>query len=89
MRVLAECSACNATGLYQGFAEPKGVAVVCLKCSGTGCETINYKPFSKRRGCRGVNVVKLSAGTFIATGCGPAEGGGEVTYQQFQKGNLP
>lgn len=34
--VKAECSACGGSDLYVGFAEPKGAAVVCVKCDGTG-----------------------------------------------------
>lgn len=29
IRIKQECSACNGTGLYVGFAEKDGAAVVC------------------------------------------------------------
>ena len=39
-----ECDSCKGTGLYQGFAESKGVAVVCRSCRGKGWyrEKITY-----------------------------------------------
>lgn len=42
----AECQDCRATGLYSGFAEPKGTAVICHKCDGTGCVEICFTPFT-------------------------------------------
>ena len=85
--VKAQCCSCNGTGLYCGFCEPKGVAVVCCTCAGTGCETIRYTPFTKRRDKRGVKTVRVSRGTFIVTGVGPC--GSSVTYAEFQKGIKP
>ena len=45
-----KCKACDGTGLYVGFAENDGVAVVCYKCNGTGCFHFKYEyePFEKR-----------------------------------------
>lgn len=85
--VKAECSRCSGTGLYCGFAEPKGVAVVCLGCDGTGCEEYHYTPFVARKPKAGVKTVQLSRGTFIGTGVGPA--GTEVTYAEFCAGKMP
>jgi hypothetical protein len=85
--VKAECNSCKGTGLYHGFCEANGEAVVCLGCDGTGCATITYTPFTKRHGKRGIKVVRRSRGTFIATGVG---GHGEsVTYAEFQEGKMP
>jgi len=47
--VVAECSACDATGLYQGFCEKRGAAVICTRCEGTGKVTIDYIPFTERK----------------------------------------
>ncbi len=85
--IQAECTACGATGLYVGFAEPKGTAVVCISCDGTGCMEISFKPFICRKGKRGIAIVKRSAGTFIPTGVGPT--GEPVTYQEFLHGKRP
>lgn len=85
--VKAECSACDATGVYQGFAEGKDEAVVCLVCNGTGCQSIRYTPFTKRRRRRGIKTVRRSQGTFIATGVGGA--GASVLYKDFLAGKMP
>jgi len=85
--VQAECSACDGTGLYQGFAEPKGTAVVCIRCNGTGCSNLSYEPFTRRRGRKGVQMVRRSAGSFIATGVGPT--GDSITYKEFASGKMP
>ncbi len=85
--IKTECYSCDGTGLYQGFAEPKDVAVVCLKCNGTGCEELHYKPFSKRKGRRGVTKVSRSRGSFIGTGIGAV--GRSITYKEFANGKMP
>jgi hypothetical protein len=85
--VKAECPDCGGTGLYRGFAEPEGVAVVCLKCGGTGCIELRYTPFIKRNGERGIHTVRLSRGSFIGTGVGPA--GPSITYEEFKNGKMP
>lgn len=85
--IRAECSACGGTGLYSGFAEPKGTAVVCVKCSGSGCEEITFTLFTGRKGKRNIQTVSRSRGLFIGTGVGPT--GGSITYQEFQQGRMP
>lgn len=87
MSVEAECGSCDGTGIYRGFAEPKGVGVVCLNCDGTGRKVIKYKPFGGRRTRDDVKTVRRSAGSFIATGVGPT--GGSVTYEEFLSGKMP
>jgi hypothetical protein len=86
-KIEAECSSCGATGLYSGFAEPKGVAVVCVTCGGTGKETITYTPFTKRKERKGIKTVRLSKGTFIVTGVGPT--GRAISYAEFEAGKMP
>lgn len=83
------CDACNGTGLYQGFAEPKDTAVVCLGCRGTGCAILTYEPFAKRKRKRAPHIkwVARSRGSFIATGCGP--GDNKVSISDFYKGKMP
>lgn len=85
--VKAECKSCGGTGLYSGFAEPKGTAVICLECGGTGCMKITYTPFTKRRGDTGIHTVRRSCGSFIGAGVGPV--GGSITYKEFQQGKMP
>jgi DnaJ-class molecular chaperone len=64
-----ECASCNGTGLYSGCAEPKGVAVVCYECNGTGKKRIHFTPFTKRNNRTDINTVRMSSG--------------EVTYEEF------
>jgi hypothetical protein len=85
--VKVECSSCGASGVYRGFAEPQGVGVVCLNCNGTGCQTINYKPFTGLKRRTGIQTVQLSRGSFIVTGVGPA--GNAISYEDFFRGKRP
>ena len=85
--IRAECSSCDGSGVYCGFAEPKGVGVVCLTCEGSGCKILRYTPFSERRLIQGVVIVKRSAGVFIGTGVGPY--GDSVPYKDFVNGSMP
>ena len=87
MRVKAECTDCGGTGLYSGMCEPSGVAVVCIRCKGTGCEIIHYVPFVKRKPKKEISTVRCSRGSFIASGVGPY--GGVVSYEEFCKGKMP
>lgn len=68
--IRAECRSCNATGLYSGFAEPEGTAVVCSSCGGTGCQEITYKEFTKRKRKRGIRRVMTDGGLWFARGAG-------------------
>lgn len=85
--VNAECRSCRGTGVYSGMCEAKGEAVVCVTCSGTGCERIGYRPFVGRKRRRGIKTVRKSRGTLIAVGAGPH--GEAVTYKEFLEGKLP
>ena len=85
--VKAECESCNGTGIYCGFAEPKGTGVVCIRCQGSGATELSYTPFTKRKKREGVHTVRLSAGVFIGTGVGPR--GASVTYDEFLNGKMP
>jgi len=77
----AECVVCGASGLYRGFAEPKGTAAVCRECGGTGC--IDVTPFARRRGVEGVTTVRRLAPRLGGRDC-PS-----VTYSEFQQGKMP
>jgi hypothetical protein len=86
-KVKAECGSCSATGVYCGFAEPKGTGVVCLNCDGSGWVDIEYTPFSVLKRRKGVDTVKRSRGSFIVTGVGPV--GDSVSYEEFFNGKKP
>jgi hypothetical protein len=87
IQVQAECTSCGGTGLYRGFAEPQGTAVVCLNCKGTGCITLQYTPFTKRHEKRDIQYVQRSSGSLICLGVGPT--GGRITYREFAEGKMP
>jgi len=84
IKVKHACEACDATGLYSGFAEPKGTAVICLGCKGRGWVESHLKEFTGRKKKSGVKVIKYSRGSFIATGVGPTDDPG-MTYEEFEK----
>lgn len=71
-----ECESCKATGLYIGFAEKNGSAVVCNNCEGTGKKhtKISYDDFEKRRTRKNVErVFQANPGIGIGTRKGPEE----------------
>jgi len=82
-----ECESCSGTGLYSGMCEAKGIAVVCVRCDGTGCQKFSYIPFTCRKGKRGIHTVTLSRGQTMIAGCGP--GGKPITYREFESGKMP
>jgi len=83
MKIIIQCSSCNGTGLYSGFAEPKGEAVICLGCGGQGWEHFNYSEYTGRKKKAGIKTISKSAGTFLATGVGPV--GKSMTYDEFER----
>ena len=76
-----ECSSCNGTGLYVGFAEAKGEAVVCVSCKGTGCRTISYKPFGGRKRRNGITKVRFGSGLIIDNPTSSSW----MTYDEFKE----
>jgi len=82
VKIQVQCDPCKGTGVYQGFAEPPGTAVVCIHCGGSGADTVTYTPYTGRKVKRGVKTVSYSRGGFIATGVGAAKGT-EMTYREF------
>jgi len=71
-----ECRSCEGSGLYSGMCEPKGVAVICYTCKGSGCEKFLYKPFIKRKPRTDITTVRRSTESTIS-------------YQRFQQGVMP
>lgn len=86
MKIKVKCRACGGTGLYCGMAEPKGVAVVCVQCEGTGGHDFEYEPFVARVPRKGIQTVQRARGTSIL-GCGPT--GPAITYDEFCRGKMP
>lgn len=60
-----ECRECSGTGLYSGFMEGNGQAVICVRCSGTGCQTISYKPFAGRKRRNGIKEIRYGSGMIL------------------------
>ncbi len=69
-----ECTACDGTGLYVGMGERDGAAVVCSRCSGTGCHEYSYEPFRGMKVQPGVTrVFERNPGICIGMGGGKFE----------------
>jgi len=64
------CKSCDGTGLYQGLAERKNEAVVCIDCIGKGWTLFQFEPFEYRKKKPGIETIKISQGKFIASGVG-------------------
>lgn len=84
------CDSCNSTGLYTGFAEGKGAAVICNGCGGTGKAVfeMTYQKFTGRKGKNGiVRVLRTNPGI----GIGEIEGRkledfGGLSYKDWKAG---
>jgi len=57
MEVKQECDSCHGTGLYQGFMEQAGTAVICVTCKGKGWYMHQYKEFTGRKRKEGVKKI--------------------------------
>ena len=82
-KVKEECPDCGGTGLYSGFCEAKGEAVICCGCSGNGWQWYFFKTFEGRKKKRGIKNIRVSSGAFIPTGVGGI--GTIMTYAEFEK----
>jgi len=60
-----ECKACSGTGLYVGFMEGKGQAVICVGCTGTGCREIEVKKYAGRKPRSGITKIRGGSGTIL------------------------
>jgi DnaJ-class molecular chaperone len=60
-----ECGACHGTGLYSGFMERAGEAVVCVQCGGTGRQTIRYNEYTGRKKKRGIKQIRAGSGLIV------------------------
>lgn len=69
-----ECGDCDGTGLYIGCAEPQGTAVICCECEGSGCFEFCFKPFTRRKGRRGIKTIVERLGSSKT-----------MTYKEFKQ----
>lgn len=83
LKIKEQCPDCNGTGLYSGFAEPKGHAVICNGCNGQAWRYHYYTKFEGRKKKRGIKTIQQSKGRFIATGVGAT--GKTMTYAEFEQ----
>jgi len=86
---ICQCDSCAGTGLYKGFAEGAGAAVVCCDCKGTGkqCIKITYNNFTGRKIKKGVERVYLTNCGFGIGTTGITEKGEKLTLEYF--GGMP
>lgn len=85
IEILEKCSDCKGTGLYVGFAEKDGAAVVCHTCKGTGCchYVHEYEEFKSRSLRPGVlHVIEANPGIGVGKGT-------EANYSLSDFGGMP
>lgn len=76
-----ECNSCGATGLYKGFAEPKGTAVVCSTCGGKGYISNGKTIFSGVKKKDGISRVFYDNGMWFAR----SENAPTISIQEFER----
>jgi hypothetical protein len=87
---ISQCGSCGGTGLYCGFAEPKGTAVICLVCEGKGWRPVAGTEFTGRKKRPNITKISQSRGTIIFLGVGAV--GESMSYAEFERKypiNLP
>lgn len=94
-----QCPACGGSGVYCGFAEGKGTAVVCNRCNGSGKYhyVYEYEEFSGRKIKEGIKRVYLSGYGYMTNlgkikydGVGLVDMNKEgVSYEEFLNGKMP
>ena len=81
-KVLAECRACQGSGVFKGVYERGKTAIVCRECEGDGSIVIQYKPFVGKQTRSDVNRVFMRSGHVIDN---YIHGG--VPYQEWLEDN--
>jgi hypothetical protein len=83
-----KCKSCKGTGLYVGFAERDGIAVVCHTCNGTGKHHVKfeYEDFEKREERTGIKqVIQTNPGIMMCGGTSLEDFGG-MDYKDWLNG---
>lgn len=96
-KIIIQCSSCEGTGLYKGFAENGKSAVVCHVCNGTGKIEFNYNEFTGRKTREDVSRVYDGSHGYGITDVDIKTDGGKVihfsqggcTYQEWLNGMEP
>lgn len=92
-----ECNACHGTGLYQGYGERHGAAVICCKCNGLGKVDFSYTEFEGRKEMPGVTRVFKPVPFFPQSGIDETTKDGSVlhfsrfgvSYEEWKNGSEP
>ena len=79
--ITIECPDCRGTGLYKGFMEAQGEAVICVRCSGSGAQELRYNEFTGRKDKTGVTRVRAGSGTILDDSRRSAW----MSYDEFKK----
>lgn len=82
------CESCGATGLYCGFAERDGAAVVCRECNGTGKKHVKfrYRDFEGKKPRKDIKRV-FQANPGITVGAGETKTHETLILEDF--GGMP
>lgn len=72
--VVGECVECKGTGLYSGWAEGIGNAVICAGCHGSGAVKVVLKEFTERKKKSGINKIRH-----------PENRNSWISYDEFEK----
>jgi DnaJ-class molecular chaperone len=83
-----ECGSCGGTGLYKGFAEPEGYAVICRNCGGKGYTEATHvsseaKIFERRKRKNGIRYVMTDGGAWFVRGA--ASQTPHITIDEFNE----
>ncbi len=84
-----QCESCKGTGLYIGWAERDGFAVVCHSCQGTGRRDIiiKFTPFTGRvKPSNVVRVLQVNPGIIVGCGGHKREEFGGMDFQEWWGG---
>jgi hypothetical protein len=79
--IVIQCPSCRGTGLYKGFMEAEGEAVICASCSGTGAQELRYEEFTGRKRKNGVRKIRAGSGTILDN---PGRSAW-ITYEEFER----
>lgn len=74
------CDDCGATGLYQGFAQLRGTAVICATCLGTGGRVLRFNPYTGRKPREGIKRIEAANTIWFP------ETSDTITYEEFVSG---
>jgi len=81
IKLRVQCDVCGGAGLYCGFMEREGEAVVCVRCGGQGYQDLKFNEFTGRKRKNGVRRIRRGGGTIVDN---PKQAQW-ITYEEFEK----